>query len=76
MIADRPRMKQRGGRRRARAQQRARRQKMLAYSEMFRYLGDPLTVALLKARICVDTQEYWQLPDDPYTSEAWTGAAS
>lgn len=76
MTANRPRMKQRGGRRRARAAQRARRQKMLAYCAMFRYLGDTPIVAMLRARLCVDMQDYWRLPDDPYTSEAWTGAAS
>lgn len=76
MIADRPRMKQRGGRRRARAQQRARHQKISAYYEMFRYLGYNRIESYYAARLGVDLQDYWRIPDDPFKSELWTGAAS
>ncbi len=62
-----PRMKVRGGRRRARARE----QRMWAYTRFYLSIDHSTTAAMFAARMSVDHGNFWQLPDDPFDPAAW-----
>lgn len=63
-----PRMKVRGGRRRARTRE----QKLLAYASAYYIsIGHTSNSATFLARLAIYQANYWQIPDDPFNPVTW-----